>query len=360
MDSKRFYEPSFLAAAINCLLLLVLLSYSGRSTTQKTTGELIDLRSELQELKVAIKVLDDRIAASNSRLTKSPEFVELKAANAGLANLESSVTKLQKMVDMSPALAAIKAVDVRLDGLASTVSKVQQTIDMSSDTQTDRDSTTFELHTKAEVEKLIDALGKVPTAERLAECIAQLDGWNTKPEDSEAVQALKLHQLLKLRQSIVKEMTDLHEKALNSKIGSDATEVHARASQILALYPMDSSKEVLNEARKLSSRHSEVGAKIEVIRRLRYNAWAMERIEGMIDAVNSIATSFKTSDNPKTIDATVEYLGEVDPLLLEPVVAQLFNFAIEQAKGHVSSKEQLTLGKRLIDPSIKRKGFGDF
>jgi len=61
-----------------------------------------------------------------------------------------------------------------------------------------------------------------------------------------------------------------------------------------------------------------------------------------------------------TIDATVKQLGEVDPLLLEPVVAQLYNYAVEQAKSNVNSEQQLELGRRIIDPAIKRKGYGDF
>jgi hypothetical protein len=254
----------------------------------------------------------------------------------------------------------IKTIQGHLAGLEFKFDKLQQTFDQSSDIAGYEAGDVFEFHTKEDAVKLIRDLGESPTAEKFAETLATIDGWVGKPEDADSLQQFKASQVTILRQLVKKEVELLHEQALKAETGANSAELHAKVSQTLALYPMDSTKPVLDEARSLSSKHSEVGMRIDVIRRQRYNAWAMTRIEETIKAINSIATSFKTSDNPMTIDTTVKQLGEVDPLLLEPVVAQLYNYAVEQAKSNINSEQQLELGRRMIDPAIKRKGYGDF
>lgn len=306
MDWQKLREPSFLVGAAAVVLLLVLL-FSGRGEPPPvvSTAAVVDLRPQVEELRTAIDKTSARVA-----------------------ELEKTLQRVETLLSDSP--------------------------------DTDIVDPSLELHTKADAEKLIATIGPTPTAEKVAECLGQIDGWVAAAEDQDALQSFKLQQVEKLRQLVTKELADLHEKSLKAETGAKAGEIHAKASQILALYPMDSSQKILDEARQISARHAEVGARIDVIRRQRYNAWAMTRIEETIKSINAIATSFKTSDDPKTIEATVRSLGEVDPLLLEPVVAQLYNYAVEQAKGSVSSEQQLELGRRLIDPAIKRKAYGDF
>ena len=123
---------------------------------------------------------------------------------------------------------------------------------------------------------------------------------------------------------------------------------------------MDASQTVIEEANRLSSRHSEVGVRIDVIKRQRYNAWALTKIEETINAVNSITSSSTGTDNVKTIEVTVNTLGQIDPLLLEPFVSQLYNYALEQAKSNINSGQRIELGKRLIDTKHIRKSYGDF
>lgn len=304
MDWKRFQEPSFIAAVLSCVLLLMLLAFRSQPPSSSVV---VDFRPQLEELQ-----------------------------------------------------STIKATEGRLSRLEAKLDHFQQAIDQSTDMSGGEVGVDLELHKKEDAVKLIAALGESPSAEQFAESLAIIDGWVAEPEETDSLQQFKASQLTVLRQIVRKEVDLLLEQALKAATGTKSAELHAKVSQILALYPMDATKPVLNEARSLSSKHSEVGVRIDVTRRQRYNAWAMTRIEETIKAINSIATSFKTSDNPMTIAATVKHLGEVDPLLLEPVVAQLYNYAVEQAKSNVNSEQQLELGRRMIDPSIKRKGYGDF
>lgn len=280
MDSKRLSEPSFIASALSCVLLFFLLATrtSGPSPSKDT-----------------------------SQPVTSPD---LQAAIKGLEN-------------------QIGTLEVKLDALV-------QTLDQPSDAAGGTLEQGVELHTKQDAEKVIADLGNSPTAERLAEALATVDGWVADPGEADALQEFKASQVTALRKLVKNDVDHLHEQALKADTGKKAAELYTKASQILAIYPTDSSESVLDEARSLSSKHSEVGVRINVIRRQRYNAWAMTRIEEAIKAINSIASSIITSDNPKTIDATVKQLGEIDPLLLEPVVVQLYNYAIDQAKINVT------------------------
>lgn len=326
MDFRRFSDPAFWAAALGCVLILFQFGTRQETSVKQPQGELDAVLSRLGALEESIK-------------------------SSGISDIRSSLRELQT---------ATKAGESRLNALDTAFNKLQQAIEASTESQLPSDSTNLELHTRAEAEKLIADLGKTPTSEQLAECLSEIDGWIVTLEDVDGFQNFKVLQTSALRQLVKTELADLHQKALKAETGIKAAELNARASQILALFPMASSKSVLDEARLLSSKHSEVGSRIEVIRRQRYNAWAISRIEDAIKAINEIASSFKTSDNPKTIEATVKHLGEVDPLLLEPVISQLYNYAIEQAKTNVTSEQQLEIGKRLIDPAIHRKGYGDF
>jgi hypothetical protein len=277
---------------------------------------------------------------------------------------QAAVAESSPVSDLRPVLKeleeSIKAADHRLQVVEAKFDKLQQAFSQSVDEEGMDFGGEIELQTKRDAEILIDELGKSPTADKFADALATVDGWIVSPDEGDSFQSFKASQIIRLRQLVKTEVDVLHEQALKSDNGTKAAEFHAKASQILALFPMESVEAVLDEARTLASRHSEVGVRIDVLRRQRYNAWAMSQIEEAIKAINSIASSFRTSDNPKTIEATVKHLGEVDPLLLEPVIAQLYNYAVEQAKGNVDSEQQLELGRRMIDPAIKRKGYGDF
>ncbi len=333
VDWKRLKEPSFVVGAA-CFALLLVLLFS-RDGTSPSSSQLVGFQQQVTD--------------QHTELAKR------------LQKIEALLSDSQKTDNSSPAIALHTSIDktnTRLADLEKTLQKVETLLSDSS--EGDSTDPELELHTTADAVKLVSALGGMQTAEKLAECLGTVDGWIAGADEQDALQTFKVQQVDKLRALVKKELADLHDNALKAETGSKAGDFHAKASQILALYPISNAQTVLDEARQISSRHAEIGVRIDVIRRQRYNAWAMTQIEETINTVNATANSFKTSDNPKTIEATVKSLGEVDPNLLEPVVAQLYNYAVEQAKGNVSSAQQLELGKRMIDPKIRRKGYGDF
>ncbi|MFN9370420.1 MAG: hypothetical protein ACK6D3_00875 [Planctomycetaceae bacterium] len=304
MDWRRLREPALIAAGQTLVLIPLLLAMRPQ---QLDPGVQSAMEGRLDELQLTIKGSSERLAILESRLERIMQALELPQQD--------------------------------------------------SDTEIE---TEIELHRSDDAVELFAELGESPSAVTLAESLAVVDLWVSQPDDADQLQQIKSAQVFRLRQTVKKEVDSLHEQALAADSGKTAQELHAEASRILALYPIDSSQFVLDEARSLASRHSGIGVRLDVIRRQRYNAWAVTQIEETIDQVNSIASSFKTSDNPLVIEATVKGLGEVDPLLLEPVISQLYNYAVEQAKSNINSSQQLELARKMIDPSIQRKGFGDF
>lgn len=293
--------------------------------------------------------------------TKSPAARELQAIEHKLDTVLAHSTKSDSV---SPRLEVLnESISIaiqRIESLEKQVVQLQQSLQQSDELMNPGLNHGLEIRLKADAESLFADLGESPTAEQFAQTLATVDEWIVDPEESDSFQLFKRAQVAALRERVQTEVRWLHNEALNADDGTKAVDFHARASKILALYPMDSTPPVLDEARRLSSRHSEVGVRLDVLRRQRYNSWALTRIEETIKAINQIASSFSTSDNAKTIEATVIHLGEVDPVLLEPLISQLYNYAVELAKSNINSEQQLELGRRLVDPSLVRRAFGDF
>src|SRR5262245_14195097 len=94
---------------------------------------------------------------------------------------------------------------------------------------------------------------------------------------------------------------------------------------------MSEDASIVAGAKRLASKQAEVLNRIEVIRRQRYNQWAARRIELALDFYNANVSRFNPfNDNANLIDSLVMNLGEVDPIILEPAVLELFDYVIDR------------------------------
>ena len=206
-----------------------------------------------------------------------------------------------------------------------------------------------------------EPLGKEPTADQMASCLAMLDDWTVRPEEESGFRTLKLGLASTLRKKVAEEVRVLQSEALNCDSSREGAEKHAGAGRILSLYPMADDPQVTAEAKLLSAQQAEIAARLEALRRQRYNNWAAVRIGAAIDAYNDIASSIPyKSDTTKLVESLAGNLGPVDPALLEPAVLDLYNYALENTKAKIYEKEKTELAKKLTDPSVKRKILGDF
>jgi hypothetical protein len=218
-----------------------------------------------------------------------------------------------------------------------------------------------EKHTQADAEALVDKLGRSPSAQQLAATLTTIESWIVAPAEEQAFGEYKATLLPRLRAVVKKEVLACQKRALAAETGAAAAEKHAEGERLLLLYPMSDDNAVLDEVRQLSVKQAEIAARIMSIRRLRYNRWATDRIEGAINGYNENKSYLNPlKENPALVASLVKNLGEVDPSLIEPAVLDLYNYVIDETKGNISLKDKLELAKRLTDPAIARKTLGDF
>lgn len=223
------------------------------------------------------------------------------------------------------------------------------------------DITLTELHTASEAKELIQKLGKQPTASKLAEALNAIDSWSVKPDQESDMLQFKLEIITQLRKRVIEEVTSLQKAALEADSGKNGAKKHIEAGTILALYPMSEEKSVIEEAKQLSAQQADVAVRLEVIRRQRYNHWAAEQVEKAIANYNNTKSSIPfNTDRNKLVADLVNDMGPVDPAQLEPMVVELYNYAVNLTKDALTEAEKTDLAKKMTDPNIKRKTLGDF
>ena len=263
----------------------------------------------------------------------------------------STFSKRSATANLDQQLFAIKA---RIDGLQAEVTKLSNQLEQAS-------TIPKKLHTVASVTDALDKLGETPTATKLAETLATMDTWTVKAEQEEEFRQCKRKLASQLRQEVKAEVTALQNKALEAASGADGAKKLSEAGALLALYPMSEDKAVVEEAKKLSEQQSQLTIRLEVLRRQRYNRWAVEKIAEAIDGYHESESWWgPIEESQYLIDSLVETLGEVDPGLLEPVALERYNYVVTLAKRAISQEDAVYLAKRLTDPSIKRKTLEDF
>lgn len=215
--------------------------------------------------------------------------------------------------------------------------------------------------TVADAEAEISKLGDRPSAERLAGVLMAIDEWLIRPGEEEQFKKFRLGHLDRLRKLVKDEVEEHQEAALKAATGAQGAKEHAEAGRLLVLYPMSDEPNVVEEAKSLAGRQSELVGRLEAIRRQRYNRWAAGQVETTLDYFNANVSHYNPfNDNAVLIDSLVKSLGQVDPVVLEPSVLELYNYVIERTKGSISEKNKVELAKRLTDPAVRRKALGDF
>ena len=218
-----------------------------------------------------------------------------------------------------------------------------------------------EWHTLADVEKRFAAANASASTPDLAAAIAEVDEWLIEPKSSAPVQSLLDRRLAELRQRVPDEVKKIHTLALAATSGAEAVKAYNDAGVLVALFPMSESPAIVEQARALTVAHRNVGLKLEVAKRVRYNRWTVDRLEKAIEGYHAKSSFWSPKkENAELIDSLVANLGEVDPNQLEPTVLGLYNYAVELTKDSISEADKVSLAKRLTAPEIRRKLPDDF
>ena len=219
----------------------------------------------------------------------------------------------------------------------------------------------LKFHTLDEVRERFDKLANLGALER-ATTIAEIDGWFIEPKDEDAVQMQMGEQLQQLREQIVIEIKVLQKQTLQAQNGHTALQFYGDANALLSLFPLDPEEDtVMQQALELSTSQLQTAARMKEAQHLRYNRWATERIAAAIKGYHDNSSSLSPkAENPKLIASLVTELATVSPMLLEPLVLDLYSYAIQITNDDISEDERTELVEKLTDPSIERKTLEDF
>lgn len=217
------------------------------------------------------------------------------------------------------------------------------------------------LKTEADVSEALGALGDQSTVEDYARVILEVDGWAIRPEDAAAVQERLAQLMPPFRAKVKSRVVDLQSAALSEPSSSAGAEKLDEAGRILALYPLSEDPEVLAEAKQLADQQADAVVRLEGLRRQRYNEWALIQVAYAIDYYNANTNRWNPlRDNGALIGPLTGHLGSIDPLLLEPSVAELYGYIVGKVREGLSDADKVRFAKNLIDPATDRKSLGDF
>lgn len=215
--------------------------------------------------------------------------------------------------------------------------------------------------TEKEAAQRIRELPASPTVGDLAMVVREIDGWLITPSDEAKVDALKAGVLSEMRKLVKGEVSRHLERALKATNFAEGTRALAEAGSVFAQYPMSNDRSVVEEATELSARLGDVAARLKALQRMRYNRWALERVEQALKHFNDNVSRWNPlSDNKRLLPPLVAYLGPIDPSLLEPVPLRFYEYVIERMKGKLSDSNAIDFAKDLVDPNTSRRTLGEF
>ncbi|RJP33990.1 MAG: hypothetical protein C4547_11440 [Phycisphaerales bacterium] len=207
------------------------------------------------------------------------------------------------------------------------------------------------------------ALGDAPEPDRMAGLLDESSGWLPIEGEEARFEAVRDGWLVELRRLVVEHVQSFQNSALQAPDGAAALAMHARASRLLALYPISQEDAVLDEAQSLAAAQSELLRRIELIRRQRYNVWTVDQIAAAVEAYHSSNLSVEAmgrSDDGQVVEATVAHLAEIDPAMLEPAVLGLYNYVIDLVNADVSQSWRIEFARRLTGSEVSRKTLEGF
>lgn len=216
-----------------------------------------------------------------------------------------------------------------------------------------------ELKTVSDIKARVNQLSPTASIEEVAPVIAEMDQWiYSADEEAEAVKLLdKLTDTL--RRLIEQRVNTLLSEALAAENGQEATQVMSRVNDLLSLYPVPITSEYKSRLDQLTRQILEAARRVDEIRRLRYNAWAIGEIDKGLSAYHNNKGLIFT-DDAVLVEWCHRFLKEIDPAYLEPVALDLYNYAIGLTANKINDQYRVKLAEGFADIGTPRRSPADF
>lgn len=193
--------------------------------------------------------------------------------------------------------------------------------------------------------------------EGLARALAEMDEWLYRPEDEELASRHLEGVADVLREKIAARIAVLSKSAVDASDGQKAAEKMSQINALLSLYPSPKTVEQRSKLEQTTAIIVSASRRVEDIRRLRYNAWAITQIESGLSGYNKNKKTIGTDEDTLT-KSCIGSLNVIDPAFLEPAALDLYNYVFGLTRDAVS--DRVKLAKGFADAARNRKSPHDF
>ena len=205
----------------------------------------------------------------------------------------------------------------------------------------------------------MDKLSPEAGIEEVGKVIEEMDQWVFKVEEAEAASEKLNEWTQTLRGRIEEKINELLEQARVAEDGKLATGFMSQVNDLLSLYPMPRGAEQRSQLEKLTERILATSQRVEDIRRLRYNAWAINQIGSGLSAYHSNKRRVFNEDDA-LVEGCHRHLRDIDPALLEPSALELYNYVIGLTAKAVKDEHRVELARGFADVGTARRTLADF
>ena len=193
----------------------------------------------------------------------------------------------------------------------------------------------------------------------MAPVLAEVDQWIYASDEEEAAKR-KLGKITDRFRELIEDAIERRLRgAVTSKNGTEATAALEEVNELLSIYPAPMTDGQRTRLREVTESILDSSRRVGEIRRLRYNTWATSQIEKALGSYHE-HTRWRDAKDDVFVRSCVDALKDIDPASLDPVVMDLYSYALNLTIAKIGESSRITLAKKLTDPSIERKSPSNF
>lgn len=213
------------------------------------------------------------------------------------------------------------------------------------------DAQPLKLRIAAEVEPHFESSLKNKDIQAYARALLEANEWLFEPSEQQAAEASLSARTEALRVWIKSAVERLVSLAVASEKGADAIPHLKEATSVFSLYPQPDTDERQREAEALANHINDATRRVDELRRLRYNQWAITRIE---DGVRQFHDNKKVGPDA-VVTACVNALVYIDPAHLDPTVMDLYHYLVQITREKAGDAYFSRIAKGLTDPAVSKR-----
>ncbi len=215
----------------------------------------------------------------------------------------------------------------------------------------------IDFKTAAAVQQHLQNVPESAAIEMLAKTISEVDGWLIAPGDEEQAQKAIGKAINDLRKKIKDQVNTLMTAAIKATKSPEAVDKLSQINLLLSLFPVPQTAEQRKDLEQLSAAILTTSRRVEELRRLRYNSWAIEQIRGGLVTFSSHTGGVVKAVNPDKLailNFCGDYLRYIDASLLEPAVMNMYAELLQRCNSALDDERKVKLASTLVDPSLRR------